>query len=172
MSYRDSATSSERRRRGRIKRRKFLALLGGAAVWPLTGYAQQPERMRRVGVWLPQSENHPEARARVAAVGRALADFGWVEGKNIRIDYRFASGNPTLFKTYAAELVGLSPDVILAASTPGLAAVREQTRTIPIVFVNVSEPVGQGFVQSPAPRRRYSTSPSSVSRRVKRTWNC
>jgi putative ABC transport system substrate-binding protein len=142
-----------------VKRRAFVVALGGAAAWPLAGHAQQPQRIRRVGVWLPQSVNHPEARARVAAVGRALADFGWVEGKNIRIDYRYAAGDPTLFKTYAAELVGLSPDVILAASTPGLAAVREQTRTIPIVFVNVSEPVAQGFVQSLA--RRAATSPGS-----------
>jgi putative tryptophan/tyrosine transport system substrate-binding protein len=131
-----------------VRRRGFIAVIGGAAAWPRAGHAQRAERMRRVGVWLPQSENHPEARARVAAVERALAGFGWVEGKNIRIDYRFAANNPTLFKTYAAELVELSPDVILVASSPGLAAVRERTRAIPIVFVNVSEPVGQGFVQS------------------------
>jgi putative ABC transport system substrate-binding protein len=131
-----------------VRRRQFITALGGVAAWPLGGHAQQPERLRRVGVLLPQSENHPEARARVAAIGKALADFGWVVGKNIRIDYRFAAGNPTLFKTYAAELVGLSPDAILVAGTPGLAAMREQTRTIPIVFVNVSDPVGQGFVQS------------------------
>jgi putative ABC transport system substrate-binding protein len=131
-----------------VKRREFIAILGGAAAWPLIGYAQQPERIRRIGVWLPQPENHPEVRARVATIERALADFGWGEGKNIRIDYRFTAGDPTLFTTYAAELVGLSPDVILVASTPGLAAMREQTRTIPIVFVNVTEPVGQGFVQS------------------------
>jgi putative ABC transport system substrate-binding protein len=130
-----------------VKRRAFIVALGGAAAWPLTGYAQQPERTRRVGVWLPQSENHPEARARVATIERALADLGWDEGKNIRIDYRFTAGDPTLFRTYAAELVGLSPDVILVATTPGLAVMREQTRTIPIVFVNVTEPVGQGFVQ-------------------------
>jgi ABC-type uncharacterized transport system substrate-binding protein len=131
-----------------VKRREFITAIGAAAAWPLIGYAQQSERMRRVGVWLPQSENHPEARERVATIDRALAGFGWVEGKNIRIDYRFTAGDPTLFKTYAAELVGLSPDVILVASTPGLAAMREQTRTIPIVFVNVTEPVTQGFVQS------------------------
>ena len=131
-----------------MKRRRFIGILGGAAAWPLGGHAQQPERLHRVGVWLPQSENHPEARERVAAIGKALAGLGWVEGKNIRIDYRFTAGNPTLFKTYAAELVELSPDVILVASSPGLMAVRERTRTIPIVFVNVSEPVGQGFVQS------------------------
>ena len=130
-----------------MKRREFVAILGAAAAWPLAGYAQQPERIRRVGVLVPWQEN--DARAGVAALGTALAGFGWVEDKNIRIDYRFApGGNPTLFKTYAAELVELSPDVILVNGTPGLAAMREQTRTIPLVFVNVSEPVGQGFVQS------------------------
>jgi putative ABC transport system substrate-binding protein len=102
----------------------------------------------RVGVLIQWPENDPRSRASVSALTRALADFGWVEGKNIRIDYRFAADNPTLFKTYAAELVGLSPDAILASTTPGLAAVREQTRTIPIVFVHVSDPLGQGFVQS------------------------
>jgi putative ABC transport system substrate-binding protein len=131
-----------------VKRREFIAAIGGAAAWPLAGYAQQPERIRRVGVLMVRPENDPFIRASVAAFGKALADFGWVEGKNIRIDYRFGAGNPTLFKTYAVELVGLSPDAILAAGTPGLAAVRERTRTIPIVFVNVTDPVGQGFVQS------------------------
>jgi putative tryptophan/tyrosine transport system substrate-binding protein len=131
-----------------VKRRAFIAALGGAAAWPLAGHAQHPERMRRVGVLLAAPGDFPPARANVAAFGKALADFGWVEGKNIRIDTRFAAGNPTLFKTYAAELVGQTPDAILAGSTPGLAAVRERTRTIPIVFVNVSDPVDQGFVQS------------------------
>jgi putative ABC transport system substrate-binding protein len=132
-----------------LGRRGFITVLGGAAAWPLAGYAQQPERMRRVGVLIHWPEDFPPARASVAALGKALADFGWVEGKNIRIDYRFAAGgNPTLFKTYAAELVGMSPDAILASTTPGLAAVREQTRTIPIVFVNVSDPLDQGIVES------------------------
>jgi putative ABC transport system substrate-binding protein len=132
-----------------LRRRGFITVLVGAAAWPLAGRAQQPERVRRVGALIQWQENDPRARAVVAALGKALADFGWVEGKNIRIYHRFvAGGNPTLFKTQAAELVGLSPDAILASTTPGLAAVREQTRTIPIVFVNVSDPLDQGFVQS------------------------
>jgi putative tryptophan/tyrosine transport system substrate-binding protein len=89
-----------------------------------------------------------ETRAEVTAFTQALSRFGWVEGKNIHIDYWFAAGDPALFKTYAAELVGLSPDVILASNTPAVAALRQQTRTIPIVFALVSDPVGQGFVQS------------------------
>jgi putative ABC transport system substrate-binding protein len=88
------------------------------------------------------------ARASVAAFARALGRFGWIEGKNIRIDYRFAAGDPTLFRTHAAELVGLMPDVLLAGASLAIAALRQQTRTIPIVFVNVSDPVGQGFVES------------------------
>ena len=132
-----------------MRRRTFVTVLASAAAWPLTGYAQQPGRTRCVGVLIQWSENDPRSRVVVAALGKALADFGWVEGKNIRIDYRFvAGGNPTLYKTYAAELVGLSPDVILASTTPGVMAVREQTHVIPIVFVNVSDPVDQGIVQS------------------------
>jgi len=129
-------------------RRRELLVLGGAALWPLAGYSQQPERKRRIGVLNAFPENDPVNRASVTAFLGALEHLGWVEGENIRIDYRFAAGDPTLFKTYAAELVALSPDAILASNTPAVAALRQQTRTIPIVFVRVSEPVGQGFVQS------------------------
>jgi putative ABC transport system substrate-binding protein len=131
-----------------LRRRGFLSVLSGATAWPLTGYAQQPERIRRVGVLMPWPENDPAGQASVTAFANALGRLGWSDGKNIRIDYRFAADDPALFGSYAAELVGLSPDAILASSTPGLAAVRQQTRAIPIVFVRVSDPVGQGFVQS------------------------
>src|SRR5262249_26711686 len=104
--------------------------------------------MRRVGVLLGFPENDPFTRAIVTAFAGALARLGCVGGKNIRIDYRFAAGDPALYKTYAAELVGLSPDAILASSTPAAAALHEQTRATPIVFVRVSDPVGHGFVQS------------------------
>src|SRR5437868_5829116 len=96
----------------------------------------------------PFPRERPGRSGRGTAFVQALGRFGWVEGKNIRIDYRFAAGDPTLFKTYAAELVGLSPDVLLAGASLAIAALRQQTRTIPIVFVNVSDPVGQGFVES------------------------
>jgi putative ABC transport system substrate-binding protein len=132
----------------RVRRREFIAVFGGAATWPLAGAAQQPERVRRVGVLNPSLENDPGAQARVTAFVQALGRFGWVEGKNIRIDYRFAGRDPTLFKTYAAELVGRSPDVILANSSSAVAALLQQTRTIPVVFTPVADPVGQGFVQS------------------------
>jgi putative tryptophan/tyrosine transport system substrate-binding protein len=129
-----------------VRRREFITVLGGAAAWPLAGHAQQPERVRRVGVLSPLPENDPGKG--VTAFVQALGRFGWVEGKNIRIDYRFAAGDPTLFKTYAAELVGLSPDVILASSSSAVAELRQQTRTTPVVFTPVADPVGQGFVQS------------------------
>jgi len=132
-----------------MRRRKFITLLGGSATaWPFAVLAQQPERVRRVGVVIAYPENDPLPQRMVSAFAQALGRFGWVEGKNIRIDYRFAAGDPTLFKTYAAELVGLMPDAILASTAPALAALRQQTRTIPIVFVVVPDPVGLGFVQS------------------------
>jgi putative tryptophan/tyrosine transport system substrate-binding protein len=129
-----------------VRRRDFITVLGGAAAWPLAGHAQLPERVRRVGVLSPRPENDPGQG--LTAFVQALGRFGWVEEKNIRIDYRFAAGDPTHFKTYAAELVGLAPDVILANSSSAVAALRQQTRTIPVVFTPVADPVGQGFVQS------------------------
>jgi putative tryptophan/tyrosine transport system substrate-binding protein len=131
-----------------VRRRAFVTAFGGAALLPLSGHAQQPEKTRRVGVLISNVENDPTSQAYVTAFAEALRHLGWVEGKNIRIDYRFAAGDPTLFKTYATELVGLSPDVILASTPPAVAALRQQTRTIPIVFALVADPVGLGFVQS------------------------
>ena len=131
-----------------LGRRGFIAVLGGAAAWPLAAHAQQAERMRRVGVLMPLPENEPFARASVTAFAQTLGRFGWVEGKNIRIDYRFAAGDPTLFKTFATELVGLSPDAILGGTPSAVVALKQQTRTIPIVFVLVADPVELGFVQS------------------------
>jgi putative ABC transport system substrate-binding protein len=132
-----------------MRRREFLSVAGGtAALWPLAAAAQHPERMHRVGVLIPWPENDAIAQGSVKAFTQALASLGWMEGKNIRLDCRFAAADPTLFTSYAAELVGLSPDVILASSAPALAALRQQTRTIPIVFVLVPDPVGMGFVQS------------------------
>ncbi len=131
-----------------LGRRGFIAALFGAAAWPLAGHAQEPERIRRVGVLIGFSENDPFVEKIVTAFAQALGRLGWVEGKNIRLDYRFAAGDPALYKTYAAELVGLAPDAILASPAPAVAALRQQTRTIPIVFVLLPDPVGLGFVQS------------------------
>jgi putative ABC transport system substrate-binding protein len=131
-----------------MKRRTFVAALAGAVAWPLVGNAQQPERTRRVGVLMPWPENDPSTQADVAAFRNTLERLGLVEAKNFRLDYRFAAGDPALLKAYAAELVGLSPDAIIAFTTPALAALRQQTRTIPIVFMIVADPIGLGFVQS------------------------
>ena len=129
-----------------MRRREFISVLCSAVASPLAGHAQQPDRMRRVGVLLPFTENDPLTRAIVTAFAQALGRLGWIEGKNIRIDYRFAAGDPALLNTLAAELVGLSPDAILASATPAAEALRQQTRTIPIVFALVADPVGLGFV--------------------------
>ena len=130
-----------------MRRRAFLAAAAaGAAAWPLAGHAQQSERMRRVGVLMPGPEN--DWLAHTTAFAQALGRLGWNDGKNIRIEYRFAANDPVLFKTYAVELVGLSPDALLGSTPPALIALREKTRTIPIVFVLVVDPVGMGLVQS------------------------
>jgi putative ABC transport system substrate-binding protein len=131
-----------------MRRRELIIILGGAAAWPLAGHAQQPDRVRRVGALMSLPESAPLAQAFVTAFAQGLGRLGWVEGKNIRIDYRFAASDQKLFDTYAAELVSLSPDAILATSSVAIAALRQQTRTIPIVFSFVADPVGQGFVQS------------------------
>jgi len=135
-------------RGGSLRRRDFIAVSTGAAAWPLVGHAQQPERMRRVGVLLGFPEKDSFTHAIISTFAQALGRFGWVEGKNIRIDYRFAAGDPALFTTYAAALVGEAPDVILVTTTPAISVLRGQTGTIPIVFVFMPDPVGMGFVQS------------------------
>jgi putative ABC transport system substrate-binding protein len=131
-----------------MRRRTFIAVLGGATASPLAGHTQEPERVRRVGVLISPPERTPLAKASVTAFVEAMRRFGWVEGENIRIDYRFAAGDAKLFTNYAAELVGMSPDAIITGGSPAVAALQQQTRTIPIVFTGVGDPVGQGFVQS------------------------
>src|SRR6476659_3502571 len=130
-----------------IRRREFVALLGGAVtLWPLDARAQQPERMRRVGALIGFAETDSYGQASANAFRQGLEQLGWVEGRNIRVDYRFAAGDPTLYKTDADELVGLRPDAILAGATSAVAVLQPMTRTIPIVFVLTADPVGQGFV--------------------------
>ena len=130
-----------------MRRRELLAALAAAAAASPTR-AQQPGSPRRVGVLIAFPQSDPLAQAFVKVFAEALGRAGWAEGRNIHIEYRFASGNPSLFKQYAAELVDLAPDAILASTSPALAALRERTRTIPIVFVIVPDPVALGFVQS------------------------
>jgi len=130
-----------------VKRRAFFTVLGGAAAWPLAARAQQPERVPRVGVLMAFSKNDPVAQAGVTAFSQALGRLGWVEGQNIGIDYRFAEGDPTLLKTYASELAGLSPRAILASPQPAAVALRQPT-TVPVVVVFAVDPVGIGLVES------------------------
>ena len=130
-----------------MKRREFIALVGGAAAWPLAARAQQPERMRRVGVLMSLPQNDPGGQAEVAAFYQGLAALGWVEGRNIRIEFRWPGGDERA-RVFAKELVGLNPDVLVGRSTPTTAALKRETDSIPIVFVNVAEPVGSGFVEN------------------------
>jgi putative tryptophan/tyrosine transport system substrate-binding protein len=132
-----------------MKRREFITLLGGAAAaWPLAAGAQQPVRMRRIGVLLPHTESDPEAQARVTTFRRAIEELGWTDGRNVRIDQRFAANLPDRIRAYVAELVSLMPDVILADSTRVAFALKEATRTVPIVFVQLGDPVASGLVPS------------------------
>jgi putative tryptophan/tyrosine transport system substrate-binding protein len=130
-----------------MRRREFVILLGGsaAAVWPLAALAQQSNRLRVVGVLLAMAPDDPEAQLRVKAFETGLRELGWIEGRNLRLEYRWAPGDATLLRSQATELVGLAPDLIFATSTPVLAALR-QDKPLPIVFVQVTDPVGGGFV--------------------------
>ena len=131
-----------------MKRREFIGLLAGAATaWPLGARAQQNDHVRRIGFLMPSAETDTNAQSRVAAFREGLQQLGWTEGRNIRIDYRWADDSGRI-GPYAEELVRLSPDVILANGNPVVAAVLQQTRTVPIVFVQVADPVGSGFIQS------------------------
>ena len=131
-----------------MRRRKFITLLSSAAAaWPVTARAQKRDGARRIGVlnWLADT---PPTKARIAAFAQEFQNLGWTEGRNFRIDYRWASGNEDQVRAYADELVGMTPDVILAVATPALRALHQKTRTTPIVFLLVSDPVDGGFVES------------------------
>jgi putative tryptophan/tyrosine transport system substrate-binding protein len=133
----------------RLKRRAFIAMLGGAAAaWPLAVRAQQSKRMRRVGALLPYAANDPQAQTRNAAFLQGLQQLGWTVGTNVQIDYRWAAGNEDDTRKYAAELVALAPDVIFASGSAAVGPLHRATRTVPIVFAIVPDPVGAGFVDS------------------------
>ena len=131
-----------------MKRRNFITLLGGAAAWPVASRGQQPERMRRIGVLVAYAESDPEAQARIAAFRQGLRELGWTEGRNLRMELGWGTGDPDRARTLATELISLAPDVIVAHGTPALTALYRATRTIPVVFVSVIDPVGAGYVQS------------------------
>ena len=132
-----------------MTRREFISLLGGAATaWPLAARAQQPERMRRIGVLTGIAADDHESKARLAAFLQGLQGLGWTEGRNVRIDYRFGAADADRARRSAAELIALAPDVIQASGTGPMAAVQQATRTVPIVFAQVPDPINAGFVES------------------------
>jgi putative ABC transport system substrate-binding protein len=134
-----------------MKRRQFITLLGGAAAaWPLVARAQQVERMRGIGVLAPGTDDDTDQRSRLKMFQDALQGMGWTHGRNVRIETRLAGGSTERFQNYSAELAAAKPDVLLADATPSTAALQHETRTIPIVFTRVTDPVGQGFVASMA----------------------
>src|SRR6516225_8020978 len=129
-----------------IRRRAFIAGLGSAAAWPMVARAQQGDRVRRIGVLMPGDENDPVQKPRLSTFTQALAGFGWTDGRNVRIDLRWGGSDTNRIRALAQELVGLQPDIILANGAPATVAVQRETRTIPIVFANVSDPVAQRIV--------------------------
>jgi putative ABC transport system substrate-binding protein len=131
-----------------MKRRELITLLGGAAAWPLTARAQQAARIRRVGLLMNLSENDLEAQRLLTAFREGLAQLGWAIGRNLRIDYRWASGDIGRIRTFAKELVELSPDIIVGYGTPVVVALQQETPSIPILFLSVTDPLGQGLVAS------------------------
>jgi putative ABC transport system substrate-binding protein len=132
-----------------MTRRDLIALLGTtAATWPFGARAQQSERMRRIGVLMGTAADDPVGKARGAAFLQGLQQLGWTEGNNVRIDYRWATADTDRFRRYAAELIELAPEVILASSAPSVASLLQATRTVPIVFAAVTDPVGAGYVDS------------------------
>jgi len=131
-----------------MRRREFIGLVGGASAWPFGARAQQSVRIRRLGLLMTMAETEPEAQARLTSLRAELRQLGWTEGYNIKIDYRFAAGDPGRLRSAAVELVRMAPDAILANGTAILSALKQETQSIPIVFVLVPDPVGDGFVNS------------------------
>jgi putative ABC transport system substrate-binding protein len=129
-----------------MRRRTFIAGVGSAAVWPAVALAQQAERVRRIGMLMPGDENDPEGKHRYSAFRQALADLGWTDGRNVRMDLRWGRGDTNRMRALAAELVGLQPDIILTNTTTAIVALQRETRTIPIVFATAGEPVTSSIV--------------------------
>jgi putative ABC transport system substrate-binding protein len=129
-----------------LRRRQFIAGIGGLAAWPMVARAQPPGRLRRIGVLMSWNESDPEIKTFLSGFMQGLAELGWTDGANVRMEVRWAGGNADRLRMFAKELVDLQPDVILATSTPATAALQQATRTIPIVFAGMSDPVGAGFV--------------------------
>jgi putative ABC transport system substrate-binding protein len=151
-----------------VRRREFITLLGGVAAWPVVARAQ--ERVRRVGVLMSQSDTDQDAQARLASFRNGLEQLGWVEGRNVRIEARYAGGRTEQYRSLAKELVVSKPDIIFAHATPLVAAVSRETSTIPIVFINVSDPIGSGFATSMARPGRNLTGLSLYEEGITGKW--
>jgi putative ABC transport system substrate-binding protein len=131
-----------------MRRREFVTLVGGTAAWPLAAHAQQADRTRRIGVLMALAADDPQVPVRVAAFAQGLQQRGWTDGHNLRIDYRWAGGDPDLTRRYASELVALGADVILCSGASTMGPLQHATRTVPIVFTNVADPVSAGFIET------------------------
>ena len=153
-----------------MRRREFIGFVGGVAAWPLAAGAQQSNRMRRLGWldWAPADD--PAAQARAKAVRQDLANLGWVVGRNLQIDYRWGAINDETARRFGADLLSLNPDVILSGATPATKALQSATQTVPLVFVLIAEPVGQGFVQSLAHPGGNMTGFSTLERSIGAKW--
>jgi putative ABC transport system substrate-binding protein len=150
-----------------FKRREFVALIGGVMAWSISARAQQPERLRRIGVLINFRADDPEGQARLTAFRQTLQEIGWKDGDNTSMDVRWAGDDAELYRGYAEELVAMAPDVILAGSSPSVAALQRATRSVPIVFAFVVDPLGAGFVNTLArPGGGFrATMPASDQRR-------
>jgi putative ABC transport system substrate-binding protein len=153
-----------------VRRREFITLFGAAVVWPLAVHAQQGERTRRIAALIPFPESDTEAQSELAAFRKEFQRLGWTEGHNARIEVRWAGGDVVQIRDYAKELVALQPDVIVARTTPVTAALLEETRTIPIVFIGPSDPVGAGFVASMARPGANATGFTNVEASLGGKW--
>src|SRR5215469_14239281 len=153
-----------------MRRRQFISLLSGATLIPLAAHAQQNERIRRIGVIGVLAKDDPEAASRVAAFQQALASAGWVDGRNLRIDYRWTGGDADRLKKYMSELVALAPDVILAEGSLSVGPLLQMTRSIPIVFTNVVDPVGSGYVASLSHPSGNATGFTQFEYRISGKW--
>ena len=157
----------------KVRRRSFITLLGGAAAWPLAARAQQGERVRRIGVFMPGTADDSEYQAGNGAFLQALGELGWIVGRNVRIDYRWGAGDVDRYRATAANLVSLAPDVVLAEGTAAVSALQKVTRSVPIVFVDVVDPVGGSLLRvwrGPAATPPGFYHPNLVS--AESGWSC